>query len=300
MRILVTGASGFLGRRLVEALGRRRHEVLRLTRGPVDPSDPRLLRWDPARGQVDERALRGLDAVLHLAGEPIAGARWTEAVKRALLDSRVQSTRLLVDALGAQSRKPQVFLAASAVGWYGDRGDEELSEESAAGSGFLSSLCAQWEAESARAAGLGARLVQMRLGLVLGREGGLLKRSVLPFRLGLGGRLGSGRQWMSWIALADAVRAALFLLERPGCSGVYNLTAPTPVSNAQYTHSLRRALSRPALIPVPGFVLRAAFGEMADALLLSSQKVLPQRLRREGFTWDLPYIGEALNQMLQS
>jgi uncharacterized protein len=301
MRILVTGASGFLGRHLVAALGRKRHEVIRLTRGPLDPVDPRLLRWDPSRATLDERAVQGLDAVIHLAGEGIGDARWSEATKQRIRDSRVLGTRLLVDALGAQAIKPKVFLSASAVGYYGDRGSEDLSESSAPGTGFLASVCVDWEAETARAEALGMRLVRMRLGLVLGPEGGVLAKTLLPFRLGLGGRLGNGRQWMSWIAAPDAVRAILLLLENKGCSGAYNLCSPNPVTNAQYTQSLRRALSRPALIPVPEFALRLAFGrEMADALLLAGQKAYPLRLKDQGFTWDMPYVGEALNRLLQA
>jgi uncharacterized protein (TIGR01777 family) len=300
MRILVTGASGFLGRHLTAQLGRQRHEVLRLTRGPLDPADPRLLHWDPSRAEVDARALQDLDAVIHLAGEGIADARWTEAYKQRLCDSRLQSTRLLVEALSAQRQKPKIFLAASAVGYYGDRGNEDLSEASTQGQGFLPALCAQWEAEAARAADLGMRVLHLRLGMVMGTDGGILKKTLLPFKLGFGGRLGSGLQWMSWIAMSDAVRAVSFLLERPAGTGVYNLAAPNPVTNAQYTQSLRRALSRPALLPIPGFALRAAFGEMADALLLAGQKAFPARLKAEGFTWELPYIGEALNRLLQA
>lgn len=300
MRILVTGASGFLGRQMVAALGRQRHEVLRLTRGALDPADPRLLRWDPGRGRIDAGALEGLDAVIHLAGEGISDARWTEAGKQKLRDSRVQGTRLLVDALGSLADKPKVFLAASAVGYYGDRGSEDLSEGSARGSGFLATLCSDWESETARASEFGMRAVQLRFGVILGPEGGALKKAVLPFKLGLGSRLGQGRQWMSWISARDAVRAVLFLLERPNCSGAYNVCAPNPVTNAQYTQSLRRALNRPALIPMPAFLLRAIFGEMADALLLSSQRAHPQRLRDLGFTWEAPYVGEALNRLLQS
>ncbi|HTB23377.1 MAG TPA: TIGR01777 family oxidoreductase [bacterium] len=299
MRILVTGASGFFGRQVVAALGRNRHEVLRLTRGSLDPADPRLLHWDPSKAQIDERAVQGLDAVIHLAGEGIADARWSDAYKQRLRDSRILGTRLLVDALAAQAAKPRVLLAASAVGYYGDRGSEELSESSRPGAGFLASLCVDWEAETARAAALGLRVVQMRLGVVLGLGGGVLKKTATPFKMGLGGKLGNGRQWMSWIAAPDAVRALLLFLERERCSGAYNLCSPNPVTNAQYTQSLRRAFNRPALMPVPAFVLRLAFGEMADSLLLASQKVLPLRLKGEGFTWGMPYVGEALNRLLQ-
>lgn len=301
MRVLVTGASGFLGRHLLAALARRRCEVVRLTRGPLDPSDPRLLRWDPERGQVDEAALRDLDAVVHLAGQGIADAKWSPAVRQRLRDSRVAATRLLVEAVAAQKRRPAVLLSASAVGYYGDRGNEELSESSLPGDGFLPELCREWESESLAAAGRwGCRVAVLRLGLVLGRDGGVLRRTLLPFRLGLGGRLGSGRQWVSWIALQDAVRAALFLLESPGASGAYNVCSPHPVTNRLYTQSLARAVGRPAVLPAPAFALRLAFGELADALLLASQRTLPIRLREAGFSWDLPYVGEALNHLALS
>ncbi len=298
MRILVTGATGFLGRHVVAALGRKRHEVLRLTRGPLDPSDPRLLSWDPQQGRLDPGALEGLDAVIHLAGEGIAGPKWSEAVKLRIEHSRIRATRLLVDSLAAARARPRVLLAASAVGYYGDRGDEELDESSAAGAGFLASLCGRWEAEAARAGDSGIRVLHLRFGVVLGPGGGVLGRMLPAFRLGLGGRLGSGRQWMSWISLPDAVRAALFLLESAEAAGPYNLCAPNPVTNRVLTQSLGRALSRPALLPVPAALLRAAFGEMADALLLSGQRAAPRRLREAGFDWEHPYIGEALNHLL--
>lgn len=300
MRILVTGASGFLGRRMVAELGRRRHAVLRLTRGPADPADPRLLSWDPAKGFPDEGALEGLDAVIHLAGEGIADRRWTEDHLMRVRESRIQGTRTLLDALARRQAKPKILLAASAVGIYGDRGEEDLPESARPGSGILASLCVDWEAEAARAHDFGLRVVHLRFGTVLAPDGGALRRMLLPFTLGLGGRLGSGKQWMSWISASDAVRAMIFLLERDASSGAYNLCAPNPVTNAQFTQSLRRALSRPALIPIPGFALRLFLGAMVDEVLLASQKAQPARLRAEGFTWGVPYIGEALNQLIAS
>ncbi len=300
MRVLVTGASGFLGRHVVAELGKRRHEVLRLTRGPLDPADPRLKRWDPDQAWIDPEALTGLDAVIHLAGESIAGARWNEAVKARLLDSRVRGTKVLVDALASRSDRPKVLLAASAVGLYGERGDEDLDESSPAGAGFLAELCGRWESEAGRVTALGVREVRLRLGMVLGSEGGALRKMLPPFRLGLGGRLGSGRQWMSWIAMRDAVDATLFLMEREDASGPYNLCAPLPATNAQFTQSLGRALGRPARLPVPAFALRLAYGEMADALLLAGQKALPRRLKDAGFNWSQPYLGEALNHLVRT
>lgn len=298
MKILITGASGFIGRQLTAALARRRHEVVRLGRGRPDPADPRQFQWDPAAGGLDERALAGVEAVFHLAGEGIAAKRWTPAVKQRILDSRVQGSRLLIDAIARQDAKPRVFIAASAVGIYGDRGAEDLDEGSAPGSGFLAETCRAWEAETRRAADLGLRLVQARLGVVLGREGGALGKMLLPFRLGLGGRIASGRQFMSWITVDDLVRAFLFFLDEASCSGVYNLTAPNPVTNAQFTLSLGRALSRPAILPLPAFAARLALGEMADDLLIQGQKVLPTRLKAAGFKWDSPFIGEGLSKVL--
>lgn len=300
MKILITGAGGFIGGRLTAKLAQQRHEVLRLTHGRPDPADPRQFHWDPAKGEIDDRCLDGVDAVFHLAGESIAGARWNEAVKKRILDSRVDGSRLLVDAIRRRADKPRVLIAASAIGIYGDRGAEDLDESSRAGEDFLARTCAAWEAETARAAELGVRTVQTRIGVVLGPEGGALGKMLLPFRLGLGGRIGNGRQFMSWITVDDLVRAFLYLMEKPDASGVYNLTAPNPVTNAQFTLSLGRALSRPAFMPMPAFAAKLAFGEMAEALLLGGQKVHPARLKAAGFQWESPFIGEGLSKVLAS
>jgi uncharacterized protein (TIGR01777 family) len=298
MRILITGASGFIGRQLTAALARQRHEVYRLSRAAVDPADPRGFHWDPAAGSIDETALEGVDAVVHLAGEGIAERRWSPAVKQRIIDSRVQATRVLLDAISRRQAKPRAFIAASAIGFYGDRGSEDLDESSPAGQGYLAETCQAWEAETAKAAELGLRLVQARIGVVLGREGGALGKMLLPFKLGLGGRIGSGRQYMSWIAIHDLVRALLFFIENAETSGVYNLTAPNPVTNAQFTLSLGRALSRPAVLPMPAFAAKLAFGEMAQDLLIGGQKVLPTRLKAAGFQWESPFIGEGLSKVL--
>lgn len=298
MKILITGATGFIGSHLTAALARQRHEVVRLSRSQPDPADPRQFQWDPAAGSLDERALDGVEAVFHLAGEGIASSRWNEASKQRIRDSRVQGSRVLIDAIERRTDRPRVLIAASAVGIYGDRGAEDLDEGSAPGQGFLAETVAAWEAETSRAAGLGLRLVQARFGQVLGPDGGSLSKMLLPFKLGLGGRLGPGRQFMSWITVTDLTRALLFLLDDPDASGVYNMTSPNPVTNAQFTASLGRALGRPAVVPVPAFALRFLLGELADGLLLSSTKVLPVRLKAAGFQWESPFIGEGLSKVL--
>lgn len=300
MKVLITGATGFIGSHLTAALARQRHEVVRLSRRQPDPADPRQFHWDPAAGVIDERCLDGVDAVIHLAGEGIAERRWNDAVKKAIVDSRVQGTRVLLDAISKLATKPRTFIAASAIGIYGERGAEDLDEGSQPGQGFLAETCRTWEAETSRAAELGLRLVQARIGVVLGKEGGALGKMLLPFKLGVGGRVGSGRQYMSWVTVQDLVRALLFFLERTECSGVYNVTAPNPVTNAQFTTSLGRALSRPTVFPVPAFAARLAFGELADDLLIGGQKVLPTRLKAAGFQWEAPFIGEGLSKVLAS
>ena len=207
---------------------------------------------------------------------------------------------MLLEKIAAQPIRPKAFLAASAIGFYGDRGAEELDESSAGGNDFLAGVVRDWEAETAKAADLGMRLVQMRFGVVLGTDGGALAKMLMPFKLGLGGKIGSGEQVMSWISVQDLVRAVVFLLEKPECSGVYNLTAPNAATNAQFTASLGRALARPTFFPMPGFAARLAFGEMADALLLGGQKVAPARLKAAGFQWESPFVGEGLNKLFHA
>jgi uncharacterized protein (TIGR01777 family) len=300
VRILITGASGFIGSHLTAALARQRHEVYRLTRSQPDPLDPRQFRWDPAAGFLDEACLEGVDAVIHLAGESIAARRWNPAQKQRILESRALSSRLLLDAISRRAQRPRVWIGAGAIGIYGDRGNEELTESSAPGHGFLAGVCQAWESEQTRATELGLRRVQLRFGHVLGREGGPLSKMLLPFSLGLGGRFGSGKQYMSWITVQDLCNAILFLLEQPDCEGVYNLTAPNPVTNAQFSASLGRALSRPTWFPLPAFAAKLILGEMAQELVLDGQRVLPARLKAAGFRWESPYIGEGLSKVLAS
>lgn len=298
MKILVTGATGFIGQRIVNALAKQRHEVLRLTRQPADANDPRLIHWDVEKGELDPRTLEGLDAVIHLAGENLSAKRWTPAFKAQILESRVKATRVLLEALGKVEARPKTFIAASAIGFYGDRGAQEVSEDSGPGDDFLAQVCQAWEDETRKANDLGCRTVQLRIGMVLGKDGGALAKMLLPFKLGVGGKIGNGEQYYSWISIDDLVKAFLFALNTPGLAGVYNAVSPGPVTNAQFTSSLARAVSRPAFFPMPAFAARLAFGEMADALLLGGQKVSPSRLKSAGFQWEHPFIGEALNKIV--
>lgn len=298
MKILVSGASGFIGSRIVAALAKQRHEVLRLSRQAADANDPRLIHWDVEKGELDPRSLEGLDAVIHLAGENLSAKRWTPAFKAQILESRVKGTQLLLSALAQVRQRPKTFIAAAAIGIYGDSGAQEVSEDSPLGSDFLAQVCQAWETETRKAGELGCRVVQLRIGMVLGQEGGALAKMLLPFRLGVGGKVGSGRQYYSWISIDDLVKAFLFALNNEALSGVYNAVSPNPVMNAQFTNSLGRAVSRPAYFPMPAFLARLAFGEMADALLLGGQKVSPSRLKAAGFQWDHPFIGEALNKIV--
>jgi uncharacterized protein (TIGR01777 family) len=255
----------------------------------------RDLAWDPIARTLDPGA-DGADAVVHLAGASIAGGRWTASRKRLLRDSRVTATHDLVEALAQFRQPPRVFVAASAIGFYGDRGDEALTEASPPGRDFLADLCREWEAESARAAEFGARVVLLRLGIVLARHGGALPQIALPFRLGAGGRIGSGRQWMSWVALEDIVGIIGYALRTDTLTGPVNAVGPNPVRNAEFAATLGRVLHRPALFPTPGFVLRLVLGEMADALLLSSQRVIPEKLQRLGY----PIVYQAVEAALRS
>jgi uncharacterized protein len=291
MRIVITGATGFVGRALVQRLLKDGHEVRVLTRDAARaagelPVRCRLHAWDPASGTIDAGALRHADAVVHLAGAGVADGRWTPARKRAIVDSRVAGSRLLVSSLTAldPSARPRVLVSASAIGFYGDRGDEPLDEQSASGQGFLPGVCDAWEREVRAAADAGLRVATIRIGIVLGRGGGALERMLPPFRLGCGGRLGSGRQWMSWIHLADLVEAFVFALERDDVRGVVNGVAPTPVTNRVFTRTLAAALRRPALFPVPALALHLLLGEMS-VILLASQRVEPRALAALGFAF---------------
>lgn len=281
MRIAITGATGFIGTRLVAALEGNGHVVRRLTRRPRRPSD---VTFDPARRVLDPQALEGIDAVVHLAGEPLA-QRWTAEARRRIRESRVQGTRLVAETIASLATKPRVLVSGSAVGVYGDRGDELLTEASPLGSDFLADVVREWEAAAEPARAAGVRVVHPRMGMVLDRGGGALARMLLPFRLGVGGPTGSGRQWTSWISLHDAVAALRRLVDDDRLRGPVNVVGPAPVTNREFTRTLGRVLGRPTLIPTPPLALRLVYREMADATLLASQRAIPDVLQRNGFTF---------------
>jgi uncharacterized protein (TIGR01777 family) len=300
MRILLSGATGFIGTAVHEALKADGHEVVALLRRvPAEPAGPFVL-WDPAASRLPSADLEALDAVVHLAGENIAGRRWNAARKEQLWSSRVATTRLLADTLAGLRRKPYSLLCASAVGFYGNRGDEILSEASAPGTGFLAELCQAWESATQPAQQAGIRVVHLRFGLVLWPSGGILAKILPLFRWGLGGRLGSGRQWISWVSRTDLVAAIRHLLAYEHLYGPFNITAPSPVTNAEWTVLLSRLLRRPAFFHLPAWLLRLVLGEMADQLLLTSTRAIPYRLQDSGFTFQDGILEPALRRMLDS
>ncbi|HKW61557.1 MAG TPA: TIGR01777 family oxidoreductase [Candidatus Acidoferrum sp.] len=301
MKILVTGSTGLVGTALVKALAKEGHTVCRLMRpeskttsGGKDGFD---VAWNPVTGELGGAGV-GADAVVNLAGASIAGGRWTNARKKLLRMSRIATTRALVNAVAKMNARPRVLVSASAIGFYGDRGDEVLTEESKPGSDFLAGLAREWEAEARKAEALGIRVVLARFGIILAKHGGALAKMLLPFKLGAGGRLGSGKQWMSWITLEDVVGIIQFAIENNSVLGAVNVVAPQPAQNAEFTKVLARALHRPALFPAPSFALRFALGEMANALLLSSQRVQPQVLEKLGYQFHHPELSGALRTAL--
>ena len=298
MKILFAGASGLVGSALVPALRLQGHEVVTLVRRPARREDE--IAWNPAAGDLAPAVLAATDAIVNLAGENIAAGRWTLVRKEALRRSRVDSTRTLVQALGRAEPRPRVLVNASAVGFYGDRGDEVLTEDSLVGRGFLPDLCAEWETEAQAAESLGVRVVRLRLGVVLAREGGALARLLPLFRLGLGGRLGDGRAWMSWIELDDLVRVVSAALTDPRLEGAINAVAPGPVTNRDFTAALGRMLHRPTILPVPRWLLELVYGEMAGATLLASARVMPGRLLGGGFIFRQADITAALRHIVGS
>jgi uncharacterized protein len=303
MKILVTGSSGLVGTALVTALGRDGHMVCRLMRPESaannEVKDGFNVAWNPATGELGGAGV-GPDAVVNLAGASIAGGRWTTQRKAVLRASRIETTRALVEALAKMNVRPSVLVSASAIGIYGNRGDELLTEESKAGADFLAELARGWEAEALKAEALGIRVVLARFGIILSREGGALAKILLPFKLGAGGRLGSGEQWMSWVTLEDVIGILRMAIEKATVRGAVNVVAPQPVKNTEFTKVLAKALHRPAFFPAPAFALRLALGEMADALLLSSQRVAPQRLEQAGFRFAHTDLTTALGAVLSA
>lgn len=290
MKIAITGSTGLIGSALVRALRGDGHEVLRLVR--AQPRQPDEVRWDPTGGDVDVERLHGVDAAVHLAGAGVGDRRWTDSYKRTIRDSRVLGTRTLSRALASLAPRPAVLLCGSAIGWYGDTGTEAVDEGAASGDTFLAGVVREWESATSAAEEAGIRVVHPRTGLVMAESGGALGRMMPIFRLGLGGKLGTGRQFWSWITLQDEVRAAQFLLTADDVTGPVNLTAPEPVTNAEVTSALARALHRPAVVPVPEPALRLALGEFAGEVLMS-QRVLPRRLLESGFEFSHPDIDSA-------
>ena len=298
MKVLVTGSSGLIGRGLVQRLAREGHEVVRLVRR--DPEKRSEARWRPETGEVDAAAVAGADAVVHLAGESIGGGRWTRERMRLLSESRVDTTRRLAGFLAALDPTPPVFVQASAVGYYGDREDVPLDESSDAGIGFLAELCEAWEQASRAALGARARVVHLRLGIVLARSGGALPKMLVPFKLGVGGRIGSGQQYVSWIEHGDAVEAFHHALRTESLVGPVNAVSPHPVTNLELTRAIGRVLGRPTLVPLPAFAARIVLGRMADEALLASQRAEPRRLLASGFAFAHPEIEEALRHVLRA
>jgi len=295
MKFLVSGSSGLVGSALLPFLTSAGHTVTRLTRSSAGAG---AAQWDPAGGTIDAPALEGHDAVVHLAGESIA-QRWTPKSKARIRDSRVKGTRLLAETLGRLGQPPKVLVAASAIGYYGDRGDALLREDSASGSGFLAEVAREWETATASATAKGLRVVNLRTGIVLSRHGGALAKMLLPFKLGLGGVVGSGKQHWSWVALDDLLGIILFAATTEALKGAVNAVSPKPVTNYEFTKTLGRVLRRPTIFPMPAFAARLALGEMADELLLSSTKVEPAKLTAAGFQFRFPELEGALRHLLR-
>jgi uncharacterized protein (TIGR01777 family) len=299
-KVLLTGASGLIGANLVRELSANRIQTFQLVRKGIGELPTNKIAWNPLAGQpvAELQRLEGLDAVIHLSGANVSSHRWTERYKQEILSSRVDTTLALTRALQSLKQPPKTCLCASAVGIYGNREDELLTEASAPGRSFLADTCVAWEAAADTARDVGARVVHLRFGVVLSAEGGALKQMLPLFRLGAGGKLGNGRQWMSWISMPDLIDAMLHLLETETMEGSVNLVAPNPVTNIEFTKALGRAVHRPAVLPVPAFALRLAFGEMADDALLASVRAIPERLTVSGFKFRYPDIAPALRAVL--
>lgn len=295
MKILVTGASGLIGKRLCQALEKNGHEVKKLTRYPKTKND---VFWNYEKEEFELTQLLGLEGVIHLAGENISKGRWTRTKKQRIYESRVKGTNFLVETLIRSQHLPKVFLSASAIGYYGNRSEEELDESSSPGRNFVAKVCKDWEAASKALEERGVRCIQARLGMVLAPEGGALKKMIPAFKLGLGGRLGSGQQWISWIDIEDLISSLLFLFNSPHSQGAYNLCAPTPLRQKDFARLLANHLKQPHFLSAPRFILRLLMGEMADDLLLASTKVMPKRLLEEGYQFQYSDLSRSLDHLL--
>ena len=295
MHIAVSGSSGLVGSALTPVLTQHGHRVTRLVRESAGEDE---VPWDPQAESFDASPLRGVDAVVHLAGEGIASSRWTEKVKQRIRDSRVQGTRVLCAGLAQMSSPPRVLVTASATGYYGDRADELLEEQSAPGEGFLADVVRDWEAAAKPAADAGIRVVNLRFGMILSSRGGALGKMLLPFKLGVGGRIGSGRQWWSWVSIDDVVRVIEYALTTEGLTGPVNTVSPQPVTNLEFTKTLGHVLHRPTVLPMPALAARLALGEMADELLLASVRVQPRRLEEAGYSFQHPALESTLAYLL--
>lgn len=298
MKILITGASGLIGMALRRSFEQKGHEMLLASR--KDPKSSNEIKWDIEHGFAEPERLEGVEAVVHLAGENVSGGlRWNDEKKIAIRDSRVLGTRSVVDAMAAMKTKPRVFIGSSAIGFYGDRGDEIMSESTAAGSTFLSAVCQEWEVETRRAEDAGIRTVLLRIGIVLAKDGGALAAMLTPFKFGVGGVVGSGKQWMSWISLEDIVGIINFAIEHENIRGAVNAVAPVPVTNEEFTKALGDVLYRPTFLPLPSFAVNMVFGEMGDALLLASTRVAPKRLGDAGYPFKFTDIKKAIENAVK-
>jgi uncharacterized protein len=295
MKVAITGASGLVGSALIPVLKSMGAQITRMVRAKPKAGE---LEWHPNQDEVSAGLLEGFTTFINLAGENIAGGRWTDDQKRKIHDSRIHGTHLLSEAIARLSQKPLVFICASATGIYGDRDDETLDEQSDSGGGFLAGVCREWEKATEPASKAGVRVVHLRFGPILAREGGMLAKLLTPFKMGMGGKVGSGRQYISWIAIEDAIQAIKLAIEDVSIHGALNIVSPNPVTNEEFTKTLGHVLNRPTALAMPAFAARLAFGEMADEMLLASQKVLPKKLIKAGFVFKYPELEPTLKHLL--
>jgi uncharacterized protein (TIGR01777 family) len=299
MKVLITGASGLIGTALQKSFAEKGYMMLLAGRG--EPKTANEIQWDVEKGfaENDLERIEGLDAVIHLAGENISALRWTEEKKKAIRDSRVYGTHTIVETISTLKEKPKVFISASAIGFYGDRADEQLTETSRPGDTFLASVCKEWETESRRAEDSGVRTVLLRNGIVLSKDGGALATMLTPFKFGVGGVVGRGQQWMSWVSLDDVVRIVNYAFENEHLRGAVNVVSPHPVTNEEFTKTLGEVLYRPTILPLPEFAVNLVFGEMGDALLIDSTRTIPKRLEEAGFEFRFPNLKSALENAVK-